>query len=390
MSGALLIAFAIQAIPPAQGATIEQLPVWRLDAAAIVTIGADDARPGHALHNVADATRLADGRIVVADGGSAELRFFSAAGVLLSRFGGRGRGPEEFQGIGNIARDDADTILVLTYDPAIAWVAPEGRVVKKVPLEIGDFRFGCAMTEGHMKQILPDGSIMVLAEEMLGGNGCRPRPNGVVQGMDLVGRYEPARKRFDTLGVFPGAERDGRFPRTFGRLVATGASLDRLFAAPTGADTIHVFSYDGVLLDAWLSPHPARPVPARLKNLPPRTNRTITLPDGTVERPKSPDVRDTLPAIGRLLADRTGHLWIMAYPVPDRGIDSYSVIWPELYYGDPTGSEWAVLNPAGKAIARVRMPPGLFVLEIGEDYVLGLQRGDLDVETVVMFRLHRP
>jgi hypothetical protein len=36
------------------------------------------------------------------------------------------------------------------------------------------------------------------------------------------------------------------------------------------------------------------------------------------------------------------------------------------------------------------MPPGLFVLEIGEDYVLGLQRGDLDVETVVMFRLHRP
>jgi hypothetical protein len=79
----------------------------------------------------------------------------------------------------------------------------------------------------------------------------------------------------------------------------------------------------------------------------------------------------------------------MAYPIPTHGIASYSLVWSDGYYEDPAGSEWAVLSARGRALARVRMPPGVFVLEIGEDYVLALRRVDLDVESVVMLRLHR-
>ena len=388
MYGALVIALAIPAAPQQQ-VSIDQLPTWRVEPTPLVVIGTNDTRSGHALHRVQGATRLSDGRIVIADGGSAELRFFSPAGVLEARAGRQGRGPEEFRNIANIATGSGDTILVLTYDPAIAWVSPDAGVLRKVPLDIGAFRLACSMTEGDMKQILPDASILVLAEEAFGQSGCKPRPIRLGQGQDLVGRYDPGRKRLDTLGTFQGAELEGRFYRTFGQIVAVAASPDRLFAASTGTNTIQTFSYDGERLGAWISPHKAQPVPERLKNLPPRTTRTVTLPDGTVERPTAPDVADTFPAIGRLLTDRGGNLWIMAYPIPNHGIASYSLVWSEGYYADPAGSEWAVLSSRGRALARVRMPPGVFVLEIGEDYVLALRRDDLDVESVVMLRLHR-
>ena len=43
-----------------------------------------------------DATKLSDGRIVVADRSTSELRVFDAAGTYLATWGGLGEGPGEF------------------------------------------------------------------------------------------------------------------------------------------------------------------------------------------------------------------------------------------------------------------------------------------------------
>ena len=51
--------------------------------------------------------------------------------------------------------------------------------------------------------------------------------------------------------------------------------------------------------------------------------------------------------------------------------------------------DWVVLDAAGRRVARVRTPPGLFVLEIGEDYVIGVVREDMGIESVRMYTLHR-
>ncbi len=69
---------------------------WEIGAAPSLSVGGAVDDPAHDLFNVTDATRLADGAIVVADAGSGELRVFDASGVHRDSWGGRGEGPGEF------------------------------------------------------------------------------------------------------------------------------------------------------------------------------------------------------------------------------------------------------------------------------------------------------
>src|SRR5688500_11012726 len=56
--------------------------VWTVDTAATVSIGAVAGEAPYLLNRVAGATRLPDGRVVVADGGSSQLRFFDSTGAF--------------------------------------------------------------------------------------------------------------------------------------------------------------------------------------------------------------------------------------------------------------------------------------------------------------------
>ena len=57
--------------------------------------------------------------------------------------------------------------------------------------------------------------------------------------------------------------------------------------------------------------------------------------------------------------------------------------------GWPEGAEWLILDQNGEGVATATTPPGLHVLEIGSDYVLGTARDEYDVESVRMHRLAR-
>ncbi|MDE2793872.1 MAG: 6-bladed beta-propeller, partial [Gemmatimonadota bacterium] len=69
---------------------------WVVGEEAAVTIGTRDATDAFQLYRVGDATRLADGRIVVANAGSNELLVFDADGSHLGAWAGEGDGPGEF------------------------------------------------------------------------------------------------------------------------------------------------------------------------------------------------------------------------------------------------------------------------------------------------------
>ena len=56
------------------------------------------------LHYARDATKLSDGRIVVANGGSDELRIFDRSGTHVGTWGGQGEGPGEFTALGPVER----------------------------------------------------------------------------------------------------------------------------------------------------------------------------------------------------------------------------------------------------------------------------------------------
>lgn len=71
---------------------------WHVDAAPLVRIGAS-GEPDDELAYVTSVVRLRDGRIVVANGISNEVRFYSDSGALLTSTGGEGEGPGEYRAL---------------------------------------------------------------------------------------------------------------------------------------------------------------------------------------------------------------------------------------------------------------------------------------------------
>lgn len=110
------------------------LPEWRVDAEPRLTIGRDSTDPLHELAGVTHTRRLPDGRILVANSRSHELRLFASDGKGLSSVGRRGQGPGEFGGDLWIFPSAADSLLI--YDGGwLRWsvFSPQVRFARQVP-----------------------------------------------------------------------------------------------------------------------------------------------------------------------------------------------------------------------------------------------------------------
>ena len=68
---------------------------WRMGEQPALSIGEIDG-PDPYLLDISDVIRMPDGRIIVADRASGELRAFDTLGVHLATWGGSGEGPGEF------------------------------------------------------------------------------------------------------------------------------------------------------------------------------------------------------------------------------------------------------------------------------------------------------
>ena len=82
---------------------------------------------------------------------------------------------------------------------------------------------------------------------------------------------------------------------------------------------------------------------------------------------------DFLPAHGALFADALGYLYVEDYRLPGEEVPTFNVF-----------------DPQGRLTGRLQLPAGLQVLEVGEDYLLGLYRDELDVEYLRLYALERP
>ena len=69
---------------------------WQIGPEPAVTIGVVEGEGPLMLHRVGDATKLPDGRIVIAETSSSELKVFDSTGTYLETWGGMGEGPGEF------------------------------------------------------------------------------------------------------------------------------------------------------------------------------------------------------------------------------------------------------------------------------------------------------
>ena len=345
---------------------------WRIGPEPAASIGALEGEEPYLLHRVTDATKLPDGRIVVANNGTHELRVFNAVGTHLATWGGGGEGPGEFLELWQVERWPGDSLA--------AWYAPrlgmsvfdaDGNHGRTFWLEeVGErFTFGAPAA---------DGSVLAIHNPE-GGDTL------IVQLRDGEGRVG------SSFGTHPGSEPhrenvDGRrmlFWKILGREPMWTPWGDRVAIGHTGRYEIKAFRADGSLERIVRRDLVRRaPTQADIEADIDRRLPIYGLSESEADsvraelRPRydGVPVAEHLPAFGSIMTDAAAHLWVEEY-------ESVTDDFPERL--------WTVFDPEGGVLGFFETPKDWRIFEIGEDYILVRVRGELDVETVQVWPLER-
>ena len=357
---------------------------WTVSAEPAVDIGVVEGEAAYQLAEVAGVARLSDGRIVVADGESGELRFFSAEGKHLRSAGRKGGGPGEFQQMQWLGVAAGDSVVV--WDPQagrLSVFAPDGALARAFSPA------GLRMFPG-VEDIMGDGALLMTPGFDPAQMGDRPegefRDTAVWMRVPLAGgaprevSRRPGPEQFISKG-------NGIFMTdhvVFGRGVEVVGAPDGFYAGDTGAFQIGYHGPDGTLRRLIRRPHEPRRVTEadldalferrggmRTSGMPPEMAAQFQEMNRTM-RQRVPH-RETLPAFAELRVDGAGNLWVRD-PEPQDGVPH----------------RWSVFDPEGRWLGTVQTPADLRVRQIGTDWILGTAQDELDVEHVRLYRIQKP
>ena len=186
---------------------------WRVGPTPAVTIGTTEGDPAYELFRVGDAMRLVDGRIVVANMGSGELRVFDSDGVHLESWGGQGDGPGEFGAMapGGLEPWPGDSLMAREpFQRRLSIFSIRGTFGRAFRLQ-GDY----ASVVGP----LPDGRI--LAQTLTSYSGGTPGTSELTRPDLEYGILEADGSVHRDLGAYPGSElyvvttAERTFPRAY-------------------------------------------------------------------------------------------------------------------------------------------------------------------------------
>jgi len=93
-----------EALGAEDGQTPVAVEAWVLSDTLVVEIGVREGDEAYQLHRVRGSVRLEDGRIVVLNAGTHQLRYYDSDGLFLNAVGGRGEGPGEFRSPAGLRR----------------------------------------------------------------------------------------------------------------------------------------------------------------------------------------------------------------------------------------------------------------------------------------------
>jgi hypothetical protein len=346
---------------------------WVIDSVPSLDIGGSDTDPHYDLLQVADVTKLSDGRVAVLNAGTFEVRYYDSAGTWLSSSGRKGRGPGEFEGPGGLFRLPSDTLLVYDYQlRRMSRLAPDGSFLSSISL---------AETNGGTMVFpfgrLKDGSWAATVANFFSGGSQA----GLTRSPQVVLHIAPDLNQLtDTVVVLPGEEMwvesggngERRFisvrdmPLGLSSPHTVGDSL--LYAGDAGQFVIGAYHPDGTLVRSIRYQGPRKLVTSdileRVKAEEMSGVADRDRADAEARWEKMPKAKE-LPAFGALAVDADGNLWVSE----GRALPA-----------DPIVAD--VFDPSGKLLGAVAMPPGFAPSEIGRDYVLGVWKDDVGLEHV--------
>jgi hypothetical protein len=347
---------------------------WRLSDEPALQIGVADGDTLYQMDRVRAALRLGDGRIVVANAGSQQLRWYDANGRHVASAGREGGGPGEFRGLFTLRRLPGDSVLA--YDVGafrLSWFDPAGRFVRSVPLQ------PVGQTPPRFVDRFGDGSLLLSSSVRTLGNSTE---SGTRRDTLLFLRAGPDGVPVDSLPPTPASEASFQFITEGGQIrgmniltlpfmrnVHTATAGDRYWQGITDAYELVLRRADGT--PERIVRRTVEPVPVRGAYL--DSLRRVQVADNGPEAGKSLDqvqVPERLPAFERLLVDDDGNLWVQQTP------------WP-----GAVPPRWDVFDGQGRMLGTVTMPAGFRATHISPDFVLGVWTDEDDVEYVRMHRL---
>jgi hypothetical protein len=350
---------------------------WAIGPAPTLTIGGPDAPEALQLYQVAGARRLADGRIAVLNGGSAQLRIHGADGALLAVHGRKGEGPGEFTQP-HLAGLIGDSLIVFDAGLRRATIMrPDSGYVRSY--DVGTEGGGFPIARGVMN----DGGLAIGGGMYFSSD--QGFPNGLVRANSRYLIMKPDGTLRGDLGELPAAEMWAQ--RTGNSFSASAVPFGRVTGYTPAGDRVWTGTGDGWELRAWTGEGELErivrfdraqiPLTTALKNAAAEEQVADAANENearaTRVRLASIPTPSHVPPYELFLADAAGNAWIGEYLLP----------------GETTRT-WTIIDPAGRAIGRLTTPPRTLPLDIGSDWLLALTRDDLDLERVTLWTLQRP
>jgi hypothetical protein len=367
----LLASFTYVACSGSEPPSLESLE-WHTSETPVVRIGVDDGDTHYQLHQVQDVQRFSDGRIVLASGGSNEVRFYEVDGRYQGESGGPGDGPGEFRSLSSVAVAAGDSLIALDRgNGRVSILDPSGRYV----------RSGVAESPGRALSpvkvhVLGDGSVLISYVR-----GHRPSdPPGLFRGSAPLVRYSPDGEILNVVADMPGdewyysEEHSTLSDRPFGRKGHLAVGQNEIYIGSGEAEVL-VFKTSGEL-SRTMAVEPPEAVTAdhiraygeeRLQRVS-DADRRPAIQRQLAEMPYP----QTMPSYAGLLVDSDGNLWTKEFAFPSR-----------------SAVRWKVRSQEGGVIATVSLPAAFRPSFADSQHIGGVITDELDVEYVVIFQLRQ-
>jgi len=355
----------------------ESLPQWYLEQEPELTVGVLEGDEVYQFFGVVDAHRRRDGSLAVIDR-SRTIRVFDSGGAHMWTAGREGDGPGEFRWPQMVTEIGGDSLLV--WDPAanrLTVFAPEGLLARTSTLHEfagSDRSWGLSgpdrllMEHRDFERALIDGRDAFtyhvdLFRVDLGG-----------QIVDRLGRWFFAREyqEVDSRGAFSPAifATPAVFAPAFDgfwygdtesyelRRVTAAAGIERILRW-RGPDQEIMDSDVEALFQVWRASPGASP---DLEHFLREYGRT---------HPKA----DQFPSYEEILTDAVGRVWVRDF-VREHADDGFRY--------------WTVFSPDGtQVLGRLTHSEKVKPLDVGDDWILGVETDALDVERLVFHRIVR-
>jgi len=360
--------------------------VWRVAQEPRLTLGVEAGEPYEMFTNPS-AVRLPDGRIVVADRGANELRYFDGQGTYLYTRGRSGEGPGEYGGIGPVwARADGGLIIDDFRLQRTTALDPQGELESTFTLQPHEMEY----TPARAIALLADGSLLAQATK-------RPFvrvPAGQVE-WQMMGLFHYAPDGTNPRHVIdvPYMERSGG---EMGMVFYSQGHLSidpegRVFFSDGRSFDVTTYGLDGVVQQRFRrAGEPVAVTEADKQAWIDKSRANIAEHGGDPNaeaRVANMHYPELMPTVAGMTRDALGDVWVRRY----LGVKySWAIFYESHQAFRPEESVWDVFTPDGLWLGTVDLPVDRYPMQIGDNWVLMGGESDNGVQQVFLYDLIKP